>query len=46
VIAKYGKIFTTISGRSAGGGISYLIGQEKDIRGFHFNPAISAKQVG
>jgi len=45
VIAKYGKRFTTISGHSMGGGISSLIGQEKDIRGFHFNPAISAKQV-
>jgi len=45
VIAKYGKRFTTLSGHSAGGGISSLIGQEKDIRGFHFNPAISPKQV-
>jgi hypothetical protein len=44
-IAKYGKRFTTISGHSMGGGISSLIGQEKDIRGFHFNPAISPKQV-
>jgi len=23
-----------------------LIGQEKDLRGYHFNPAVSAKQVG
>jgi len=45
VIAKYGKRFTTVSGHSMGGGISSLIGQEKDIRGFHFNPAISPKQV-
>jgi len=44
VVAKYGKRFTTVSGHSQGGGISSLIGQEKDIRGFHFNPAISAKQ--
>jgi len=43
--AKYGKRFTTVSGHSMGGGISSLIGQEKDIRGFHFNPAVSAKQV-
>jgi len=45
VIAKYGKRFTTVSGHSQGGGISSLIGQEKDIRGNHFNPAISPKQV-
>jgi len=45
VIAKYGKRFTTVSGHSMGGGISSLIGQETDIRGFHFNPAISPKQV-
>jgi len=45
VIAKYGKRFTTVSGHSMGGGISSLIAQEKDIRGFHFNPAISPKQV-
>jgi len=46
VIAKYGKRFTTVSGHSQGGGISSLVAQEKDIRGFHFNPAVSAKQVG
>jgi hypothetical protein len=45
VVAKYGKRFTTVSGHSQGGGISYLIGQEKYIRGYHFNPAISPKQV-
>jgi len=45
VIEKYGKRFTTVSGHSQGGGISSLIGQEKDIRGYHFNPAISPKQV-
>jgi len=45
VIAKYGKRFTTVSGHSMGGGISSLIAQEKDIRGFHFNPAVSPKQV-
>jgi hypothetical protein len=45
VIAKYGKRFLTVSGHSQGGGISSLIAQEKDIRGFHFNPAVSAKQV-
>ena len=46
VIANYGKRFTTVAGHSQGGGTSSLIGQEKDIRGFHFNPAISAKHVG
>jgi hypothetical protein len=45
VIAKYGNRFTTVSGHSQGGGISSLIGQEKDLKGFHFNPAISPKQV-
>ena len=45
VIAKFGKRFTTFFGHSQGGGIYGLIGQEKHIRGFHFNPAISAKQV-
>ena len=45
VIEKFGKRFTTVSGHSQGGGISSLIGQEKDIRGYHFNPAISPKQV-
>ena len=45
VIAKYGKRFTTVSGHSQGGGISSLVAQEKDIRGYHFNPAISPKQV-
>jgi hypothetical protein len=46
VIAKYGDRFTTVSGHSMGGSISSLIAQEKDLKGFHFNPAISAKQVG
>jgi len=45
VIAKYGKRFTTVSGHSMGGGISSLVAQEKDLKGFHFNPAISPKQV-
>jgi len=45
VMAKYGKRFTTVSGHSQGGGISSLVAQEKDIRGYHFNPAISPKQV-
>ena len=45
VIAKYGNRFTTVSGDSMGGGISSLIGQEKDLKGFHFNAAISPKQV-
>ena len=45
VISKYGRRFLTVSGHSAEGGISSSIGQQKDIAGFHVNPAISAKQV-
>ena len=45
VVAKYGKRFLTVSAHSQGGGISSLIAQKKDIAGFHFNPAISSKQV-
>jgi hypothetical protein len=45
VIAKYGKRFLTVSGHSQGGGISSLVAQAEDLAGFHYNPAISLKQV-
>ena len=45
VVRKYDKKFLTVSGHSQGGWISSMMGQKYDVTGFHFNPAISLKQV-
>ena len=45
VISKYGKTNLTVSGHSAGGGISYQQAVKHDLEGFHFNPAINTTHV-
>ena len=45
VITKYGKSNLSVSGHSAGGGISYQQAVKHDIEGFHYNPAINTTHV-
>ena len=45
VIGKYGKDNLKVAGHSQGGFVSSSVAQKMDIEGFHYNPAISVRQI-
>ena len=45
VIAKYGKDNVKVVGHSQGGYVSSSVAQKLDIEGYHYNPAISVRQI-
>ena len=45
VIGKYGKDNLKVVGHSQGGYVSSSVAQKLDIEGFHYNPAISVRQI-
>ena len=45
VIAKYGKDNVKVVGHSQGGYVSSSVAQKMDIEGYHYNPAISVRQI-
>ncbi len=45
VISKYGKEQLTLSGHSAGGGLSYHQSLIHDVKSFNYNPAVNSTMV-
>ncbi|CAL6316925.1 unnamed protein product [Bathycoccus prasinos] len=45
VISKYGKDNLKVAGHSQGGYVSSSVAQKLDLEGYHYNPAISVRQI-